>query len=478
MVGDNSFSDLVLLVGTNPLPNYVVAKYFLAQNSNLKRIWFFCSEGRQGEPGTDYLADNLEKVLQEEYGKDRILFPKRLVIKDTGDAVDILGRVEEMFKDARRFSDCSEFHLNYTGGTKAMAVHVYRGIEQQVGRMPGQVQCSFSYLDARDHCLKHDGSDVKTGDLRKTITLELQTLLKLHNYRLHVGRKDDRRNKILEFVSDLAGTTDMFRSVICGPDGAEKICTLAETANTVLRPVLCDQEGNFADKFSDYCRALENMHHQDGTAQKAWPGISGTELQELLGSEFMQIIHGLPAKHAMTKDGVLAVPGRDDREEWKKWKKLFKDYFGGKWLEHYVYSVICENINKEGLGTDQPVQVEIGWEFTKNESGGKNKKKPFELDVVVVNGYQVCGISITTDRKQSLCKEKSFEILHRVHQIGGDEAKAIMVTFLDENHKEELEEDIRDHYSALGNRFKLLGINDIKPDKLWAEIREIIWDTN
>lgn len=472
-----SFSDLVLLVGTNPLPNYVVAKYFLAQNSNLKRIWFFCSEGQQGEQGTYYLADNLEKVLQEENGMDRVIFPKRLVIKDTGNAADILGRVSEMFADARkRFSDCSEFHLNYTGGTKAMAVHVYRGIERNVKTMPGHVQCSFSYLDARDHRLKYDDPDFKTGDLRETIMLKLQTLLKLHNYQLHEGQKDDRRNKILEFVNDLAVTTDMFRSVICEPNGEEQIRDLAKKAYTVLRPVLCDREGKYFNKFSHYCRALENIHHQDETTQKPGPGISSTELQELLGPEFMKIIYGLPEKYAMTKDGVLSVPGKDDSEEWKKWTKLCKEYFGGKWLEHYVYSVICENINKEGLGTSKPVQVEIGWEFTKNKTGATNRKKPFELDVVVVNGYEICGISITTDQTQAKCKEKSFEILHRVHQIGGDEAKAIMVTFLDEKNKEELEEDIRDHYSALGNRFKILGINEIKPDILWREIKNVIWD--
>lgn len=38
------FSDLVLLVRTNPLPNYVVAKYFIKSNPHLRNIWLVYSE--------------------------------------------------------------------------------------------------------------------------------------------------------------------------------------------------------------------------------------------------------------------------------------------------------------------------------------------------------------------------------------------------------------------------------------------------
>ncbi len=40
MVGKKyNFENLVLLVGTNPLPNYVVGKHFLMNNPDLKKIW-------------------------------------------------------------------------------------------------------------------------------------------------------------------------------------------------------------------------------------------------------------------------------------------------------------------------------------------------------------------------------------------------------------------------------------------------------
>ena len=39
-----TFKDLVLLIGTNPLPNFVVAEYFLGKNKNIKKIWLVHSE--------------------------------------------------------------------------------------------------------------------------------------------------------------------------------------------------------------------------------------------------------------------------------------------------------------------------------------------------------------------------------------------------------------------------------------------------
>lgn len=38
------FEHLILLIGTNPLPNFVVAEYFLRENSNLKNLYLIYSE--------------------------------------------------------------------------------------------------------------------------------------------------------------------------------------------------------------------------------------------------------------------------------------------------------------------------------------------------------------------------------------------------------------------------------------------------
>ncbi|MGC8651581.1 MAG: DUF1887 domain-containing protein, partial [Minisyncoccia bacterium] len=58
----------------------------------------------------------------------------------------------------------------------------------------------------------------------------------------------------------------------------------------------------------------------------------------------------------------------------------------------------------------------------------KRNSPNFELDIFLINGYQLIGISLTTSTRQGECKLKGFEVIHRVKQIGGDESKAILIT--------------------------------------------------
>ena len=62
------FTDLILLIGTNPLPNYVVSEYYMSNVRKLKNIWLVHSEdiSFNGE-GTLKQAEILQKVLQDEY---------------------------------------------------------------------------------------------------------------------------------------------------------------------------------------------------------------------------------------------------------------------------------------------------------------------------------------------------------------------------------------------------------------------------
>ena len=84
------FSDLVLLIGTNPLPNFVVAKHFMEHNPNLHRIWMIISERTQTQLSTKKLADNLISVLRE-INKDMSnkIDTELVSIRDIGDAESI-----------------------------------------------------------------------------------------------------------------------------------------------------------------------------------------------------------------------------------------------------------------------------------------------------------------------------------------------------------------------------------------------------
>ncbi len=126
----NTFTDLVLLIGTNPLPNYVVAEYFLKNNQELKNIWFVHSEEVARQIGTMTQAEQLEGVLKERHSDNgKLNFPlPKIALSNVSNAKEVFYDTnEKLIKKLPRYSSV---HLNYTGGTKAMGTHVYRAIEQ------------------------------------------------------------------------------------------------------------------------------------------------------------------------------------------------------------------------------------------------------------------------------------------------------------------------------------------------------------
>ncbi|MFP4441184.1 MAG: hypothetical protein ACLFVO_28455 [Chloroflexaceae bacterium] len=72
--------------------------------------------------------------------------------------------------------------LNYTGGTKAMAVHAYRALEQA----DGLTRRYYSYLDARTLSMQFTDDHGNTWPERveARVTVSLAELLMLHGHKL------------------------------------------------------------------------------------------------------------------------------------------------------------------------------------------------------------------------------------------------------------------------------------------------------
>lgn len=119
---------LFVLVGTNPVPNYVAAK--------LLAVPF----------GTTYLIHTVEVAPVKERLHERLTkdgFTCHPIEVHEADAMDIARKVENQAQSITG----QRVGLNYTGGTKAMAVHAYRAIERALGGRPSPL--IFTYLDAR-----------------------------------------------------------------------------------------------------------------------------------------------------------------------------------------------------------------------------------------------------------------------------------------------------------------------------------------
>ncbi len=452
-----SFTDLVLLVGTNPLPNYVVAKYFASNSSELKRIWFLYSEKKGSNPGTKDYAENIEYVLNQP-NNDKLVNRK-------DESIDILLRSIEDISRAHKIKDnisqiikndiprIGNVHLNYTGGTKAMSVHVYQTFKEELG----YGKFSASYLDARDYKIKFDdGANYDTKDLRKIVEIEWEHLFRLHGYiRSHGCKEEETKKEFLDLVTleeknlilqrlEEVVSAERHRDIKGFYDEANKGKLLAKSGKDPL-----DYKKEIDKELAQYTR---NTH-----------------------KELFNFLSVAPA-------GVRFV---DEQGDWvydnfpisgKKQDKNAGEYRGflnGKWLERYVAWIIESRLS-DTLGKD----VAINYKCIKK---GKQDIKTFEIDVLVKHGYQLCGISCGTSGKEASIKNKGFEIILRTRQLGGDEARAILVTLLekkDDNGKrvvEKMKNDLKTSTGASPKNFTILGVDDLHPDKIVREIKKMYW---
>lgn len=419
-----NFENLVLLVGTNPLPNYVVGKYFLMNNPDLKKIWLVYSE-KQNDFGTREIAERIKDVLYKDFSNFEFC-----PLENISDARDIKKNVETNILEKLTNS----VHLNYTGGTKTMAVHVYRAIEKYK-KISNK---SFSYLDARMFVLTDDEKGIVTEDLRKSIDISFDNLIKLHGY-----EKYKEEGNYLSWKDVL----HEFEHII----QAGKLRNYFDWKTKIIRKIYYIND-NFEKRVK---KAIENISE----------GLEDFN-KDPLKQDVICVLNKIPPEYSILDDNCnLWIPDKNiNNDGYKSRIRPAIDFLDGKWLENYVYKILEDGLSKN-------ISISLNWKLKKEMNG-----KDFELDIVIINGYQICGISITTSQKEDLCKSKGFEVFHRVNQIGGDEAKAILITCLAHNS------DKGDQVTKMGDDLRVetnsnilvLGLEDLVKEKLLSKITEFI----
>ncbi|MBT9146896.1 MAG: hypothetical protein DDT32_00643 [Syntrophomonadaceae bacterium] len=389
MLFKNDFQHLLLLVGTNPLPNYVVGRFFLDSSKNLKTIWLIHSEEIGKQKGTKLLADNLKicfKNLREG------LQVNMVSLQDVGSAILIREDLQEkLYKELCGGGKSGEFrvHLDYTGGTKVMSVHVHSYIKE---KFPG---ASFSYLDVRNYSIREDKyGKINDKDLRKLINIDLTTLLDIHNYKkVDSGNNNYPKNQI------------SFFSAIVKKDLVK----------------------NYTGWLKESSERKKNKIEE----KPVWP------------EQFS----------AIEKELDVTIDGQ----------KLLK--MDGKILDEYVYEILKKHLDAEKMTEQNKIYWDV--EITRG--------KQFQLDVIIINGYQVCIISCTFFDREGSCKEKGFEVLHRANQIGGDESKAVLLTCLPRDKVGIVCEDLKTVSGSADDKLLVLGIDDLKEEVLWVKIKKHVW---
>lgn len=354
---------LFLLIGTNPLPNLVAAELLLKEDGTLYLVH---------SADTSKTALRLETVLAEHCDIRQC----RKIEVHEADAYDIEGKIRAVICNLN-----GTVGLNYTGGTKAMAVHTYRVLEADM--FPGKPSPVFSYLDANSFELRVD--PLWHEKVLLEVKPTLNELLALHGISLRPGLPS--RNVAMLAAANALAHAAPSDGLRVWRDWCEK--TLRAQAHT----------GKDWKKNSQLLGIVLPLP-DDPLLQNAT-----TTLKSELG---------LPI-HA---DGLPLDPSSLHWPFSKSKPKYLCQWLDGDWLEHYVLS-------QTQIAADDCQLHDWGMTL---ETDPDSSLFGFEFDVAAMRGYQLFGISCSTTADKGLAKSKLFEAYIRVRQLGGDEARVGLVS--------------------------------------------------
>jgi len=342
---------LFLLVGANPLPNFVSALLLRKPGCTFHLL-------HTGE--TLSIAENLRDRILAQHAKH----PFALKEIDTTDGLAIRSALEQQLS---HIPSRGSVGLNYTGGTKVMAVHAYRAMESQ---RPDAV---FSYLNAQEIALRVDGGDGKptiSVSIVGKCPVTLDTLAQLHGYKKFktepVRSHDPKRNGILEAI----------RQIHLSPSGYEQWQKYLEQQTITDLPDL-----NQWPELQLFVRALEDFHGGPVSAEQA----------------------------AMILDNRVLL------NSCRKWLM-------GGWLEELVFAHIDTQRAVLGI-TDLGRGVE--------PISGTKQSEGFEFDVAATIGHQLFVASCIASTRKEKCEHHFFQVYTRARQFGGDELRTALICLYD-----------------------------------------------
>ena len=178
---------LFLLVGTNPLPNYVAGCLLAKPNATL----YLLHSQRNGE-NTYEVAQRLKAALKRPECRQDLRIEVRGISRSDPEAIH--QRMQDILSEV---PPSTHVGLNYTGGTKAMSVHVYHAVHEAY---PDGV---YSYLDATSLRMIINLKGIPTQQMLigRDVKLDFRTLFGLHGYKLVSARRDAKQ---VDFCSTLA----------------------------------------------------------------------------------------------------------------------------------------------------------------------------------------------------------------------------------------------------------------------------------
>jgi len=398
---------LLALVGSNPLPAAVAGSLLSAEGGTVTLV---CTKATRG------VAEKLRTWL-DHWG---ISCEDPLEIVEADRAETERRVLNWLGTDARSLG------LNYTGGTKSMAVHVYDVLKTRAERERTRVPI-FSYLDPRRLSMVFDPMPGRNINLVLPIPqdypMRLKDLIEMHGW---------EETSIAKKAIDLP-LTNALRDLYAGTFLAIK--AWLDWKHRIFRDQCYNRSG----------------HVKPLNAQKAadrLPARLPLPTDLLLGDLAASI------RESLTKEGLSAVDGNElvfgaIKGVCGIGPEAFCEYLDGLWLESLVLRCLqghSDDLGLHDMGRSLRVKLPT------------NTRVDFELDVVALHGYQLFAMSCGTSTGKKELKLKLFEAYTRARQIGGDEARVALVCPSEQPGvlQDELTSDIGD-----GGHLRVFGKTDL-----------------
>ena len=422
-------TQLILTVGTNPLPVWVAWHHLKDLKDKLPppiKVRLVYTAGTVDE------KDRLQKYCPSADFLDSIQ-------TSAGDPGTVRGDIRGILENLSE--DISQLHVHYTGGTKVMGVEIVSTIEAELQERRN-IRLQTSYLDPRGASgptiVSRGGPLVR--DTRQKVDPELKHIAELNGF--EIGPFDHRyQNKTRHCPAPIIPTNEQLLA-----SQAVLKAVIDNKNNREFQKLLGTQNSKWNEIFSPKSRF-------------AFPNQEGSFLfpSWVQKSFLSDLSKAYPDCQWNITNGTLLYPSPVASDAQKSALEQVHDFFNGNWFEYAVYAAFKKAL--EGISRDN---YQLFHSVYVRRKGRGDRTKPFELDVVAGLGYQIVVVSCSVTATPQQIKLKSMEAILRARQLGGDEARAIVLCSAFSPDDKSIEEELEDEMGSKELPLQVWGKNKWK----------------
>ena len=438
---------LILTVGKNPLPVWVA----------WDRLTAHWRERGQGDTAVQFVyteGTRDEKKLLKRYciAAGVTVLADILISQRAPNQNDICKKIVEEHRP-----EFKNLHVHYTGGTVAMGVATVCAIlaaKLELRKQDRDVSIDASYLDpGRDSAptIVNWTYDPLIEDTRVGVPADIQKIAKINGFRAGDFESADppfdcpppqtpspekliAGQVVLEHIREFDGRPWWDPNMDKWRVSNKFTKDHTDEWNNIFRPKGFYRGFIFPKNAGSFSLPITSSEASD-VNYSVWPN-------EILPA----ITNAYPSCPWDSQNGLLSYPAYKSATKGQEEElKQIDAFFNGIWLEYAAYAAfkeVLEEVKCDSGGRRD--NFELRHNVYVRQKGQGRADRHFELDVVAALGYQVVVISCSTTSSIRTVKEKAMEAYHRAKQLGGNEARAVVLCLATYEDAERVEKELED----------------------------------